>query len=191
MADKRIKELVQAAITAGDFLAVDPAGAGSTYKVPAGQASGLATLDSAGKLAQPRRVLDVQYAIGVTNNPQTTADVHNYILPDPQLSITASGGETVVLIANIAAQIGTAGLRIFARLARSADGGVTWTEIGAYSLIKSSSSSDQHTLAVVATDTPPSGSVLYGIRFGNEVGYSATITAVQVYRSLLAVVVDY
>jgi len=34
MADTRIKDLVQAAITAGDFLAVDPAGAGDTYKVP-------------------------------------------------------------------------------------------------------------------------------------------------------------
>lgn len=34
MADKRIRELVQAAIAAGDFIAVDPAGAGSTYKAP-------------------------------------------------------------------------------------------------------------------------------------------------------------
>jgi len=51
MADTRIKDLIQQAIAAGDFVAVDPAGAGDTYKVPAGQADGIAMLDSAGKLA--------------------------------------------------------------------------------------------------------------------------------------------
>lgn len=79
MADKRIKDLVQAAIAAGDFIAVDPAGAGSTYKVPAGQASGLATVDSAGNIAQPvGELFVVSIATFQTTADSTTNIVHTH-----------------------------------------------------------------------------------------------------------------
>ena len=212
MADKRIIDLGDRSVAADDYLEIDGLTNGSA-RLPVGRAGGppildsagkitdrlayegaaggVATLDAEGKLAQPRRVLDVQFAVGTTNSPSYAADVGAYIMADPRVTVTVEDGDAVILNGFVVAYQDTAGEYIVTRLYRSSDGGSTWVSLGKISDVRAVAASYAVTLPLAVVDYPGAGTHIYGISLGRLAGDSGTVTAQSTNRVLSAMVVDY
>lgn len=193
MANKTFSDWVQALADAqvnpGDLVPIVQGGV--TKRVAAGQAGGIAMLDAAGKLAQPRRVLNAVRAFGTTVYPSTTAVIGDYVLPDPRITITLDGYHYVLLWGMVPVYSDTAGAYCFARLARSTDGGTTWAGIGTYALANSDAANEREMITLFEINYLGPGTYTFGISIGNPSGGSYTIYAHGQYRALMALVVDF
>jgi len=181
--------LAQASVSPGDLVPVVQGGV--SKRAPAGQAGGIATLDAAGKLAQPRRVLAVLSELGTTSNPSTTADIGAYILPDPRITINGYSGKTALVSGFVSIYVSN-DWYFLAQLMYSTDGGATWAKLGRENVFKPGQSANVYFVhPLTAVLTLPSDSVLIGISIGNLPSGGYTVTAAQTRRALLAVIADY
>ncbi len=122
-----LASLAQAVVSPGDLIPVVQGGV--SKRAPAGQAGGIATLDAAGKLAQPRRVLGVHYPAS-WNTIETTADYTTA----PVVGIidipAAPYPRTVILLASLGLySVDTDQIYVRGVIVYSTDGGTTWTQI--------------------------------------------------------------
>lgn len=179
--------LTGSAASVGDVPVVQ---GGVTKRLPLAQADGLATLDHGGKLAQPRRVLQIVGGPGTTSAPSTTAAPGSYILPDPRPQITAVGSGKLLIIGMI---------RLFgdadhaygavAAIVFSEDGGTTWNEISPRGAAETCASGCHHTITLVAQKVvTPGTTYTLGLMMGANAGQ---VTASSTFRNIIALEVDY
>jgi len=152
-----------------------------------GAADGVATLDADGKLAQPRRVLDVAYALQ-SKVYTTTTVIGGYIMPTPRIQLTLSSGSVVLLDAML--NLDTNGdYWALSQLAYSDDGGNSWSIFGKAS--GAYLANYQSVPLVGAQKISSAATRTYGISIGNVSGHSDTIKALNGYGFLRAIVVDF
>ena len=186
----RIQDYPLTSLFGGEDILVNQGGV--TKRAPAGQAGGLATLDASGKLAQPRRIIDVRYKPGSTDAISTTAKVLNYVLPDPRITVHMDVGQIAAVVGNVNVYADAVHpFTIAAALVVSSDGGSTWARIGMYS-IAGSNNDHRVPIPLVGTFTAlSSGDYTFGISIGNVGGLSNTIYAHGGgYRGLLVMVAE-
>lgn len=179
--------LAQASVSPGDLIPVVQGGV--SKKAPAGQAGGIATLDAAGKLAQPRRVLQVAVGSGSVT-VSTTATPDTYILPDPRITITSLGGSIVLAIAVVRCYgDGNATYGAVAGLAYSTDNGATWTEFAKRQAVETTPYGHRNLVIIGSFVPTPGQQYIIGIPFGTYQGI--TLYAVDDKRVMHVMEVDY
>ncbi len=161
-----LASLAQAAVSQGDLIPVVQGGV--SKRAPAGQAGGIATLDAAGKLAQPRRVLQVAVAF---ENATASTTGENVVASSPQVEITTISSNPVLIVdgwANMSVDGGG-----YANLAIAVDdGGGFSIEPNMWTYVPGGERNPLHAMAVLILSP---GTYTIGMAFGNPSGVSKTV----------------
>ena len=162
------------------------------YRLEAGVADGLATLDADGVVAHPvgGQLRAYKYVRGTLQSYNTTEDVGNYTLPDPHLYLEVAEGDIILGYYHVGTKVANDHY-VMAEPMYTTDGGSTWHVPDDSSLVGYNLPVTPTRLALSGqfVFVVPSGvsSIAWRISIGTESGGSHTVYAVG-YRYISALV---
>ena len=158
-----------------------------------GQPGGVATLDVAGTVVEAvtGQLRSYAFSKGTTTIYSTTADIGQYVLPDPRPTISVEEGDVVVMDFKVGVSVSPDGDWAFALPAYSSDGGTTFVVPGnsLYTSFRVGAPVTRFPLTGRAIVEIGAGvtSLVLGISIGTEAGGTQTVST-NGYRWISALI---